>query len=290
MDKIYILLFFLIFLITTLSTHANEMYQYGDIELDFEIGIVPSGFDSQRFDIDKGKVNTIEYYSETIDSNRQALVYTPPGYSEEEQYNVLYLLHGIGGDEREWYNHGKPHHILDNLYSEGKIENMIVVLPNGRAMKDDRAIGDIFAPDKIKAFETFEYDLLNDLIPYIESNYSVFTERENRALAGLSMGGGQALNIGLSNLDYFKWIGAFSPAPNTKEPEELITNPELVEEKVALLWISCGDRDDLLFVSERTHTYLKENNLSHIWFEDKGGHDWNIWKSGLYYYSQGIFK
>ena len=153
-------------------------------------------------------METVVYASETVGNDRKAMIYTPPGYAEDNVYNVLYLLHGIGGDESEWHRHGDPQTILDNLYADGKLAPMVVVFPNGRAMPNDRAEGDLFAPDKIKAFETFDFDLLSDLIPYIESRYSVSTGRENRAIAGLSMGGA-ILNIGLKHLDRFAWIGAF---------------------------------------------------------------------------------
>lgn len=111
----------------------------------------PAGFDSLRADIPHGKIDTISYSSQTVGSVRRALVYTPPGFSKSKKYPVLYLLHGIGGDEKEWFNQGKPQIILDNLYSEKKIQPMIVVLPNGRAMKDDRATGNIMALDKVEA-------------------------------------------------------------------------------------------------------------------------------------------
>ncbi|WP_232510168.1 alpha/beta hydrolase [Paenibacillus crassostreae] len=165
--------------------------------------MVPSGYDKEREDIVQGEIHTIEYPSTTLGNSRKARVYTPPGYSDRQEYSVLYLLHGIGGDENEWYTHGKPQIILDNLYADQMLKPMIVVLPNGRAMLNDRAEGDIFAPDKVQAFETFESDLFHDLIPYIEANYSVRTDRMHRAIAGLSMGGGQSLNIGLNNLDRF---------------------------------------------------------------------------------------
>ena len=109
---------------------------------------------------------------------------------------------------------------------------MIVVMPNGRAMKNDRAGGNIFDSDKVQAFATFEKDLLNDLIPFIEKKYPVFTDREHRAIAGLSMGGGQSLNFGLGNLDKFAWVGGFSSAPNTKTPEELVPDAEAAKEKI----------------------------------------------------------
>ena len=128
------------------------------------------GFDVYRANISHGKIDTVVYNSKTVGISRKALIYTPPGYSATKKYPVLYLLHGIGGDEKEWFNGGQPQIILDNLYAENKLEPMIVVLPNGRAMKDDRAIGNIMEPNKVQAFAIFEKDLLNDLIPYIEKN------------------------------------------------------------------------------------------------------------------------
>ena len=168
------------------------------------------GFDVIRGNIPHGRIDTISYSSKTVGTLRRALIYTPPGYSKRKKYPVLYLLHGIGGDEKEWLNGGHPEVILDNLYADSKIEPMIVVMPNGRAMKDDRAVGNIFDSAKVQAFATFEKDLLNDLIPYIEKNFPVVNDRESRAIAGLSMGGGQSLNFGLGNLDKFAWIGGFS--------------------------------------------------------------------------------
>jgi enterochelin esterase-like enzyme len=223
--------------------------------------------------------------------NRQTLIYTPPGYSEDKKYNVLYLLHGIGGDEREWYNNASPHNILDNLYADQKLQPMIVILPNCRAMVNDDAGGDIFDPEKIKAFETFEWDLLNDLIPFIDSNYSVLTGRENRAIAGLSMGGGQSLNFGLAHLDTFAYVGAFSAAPNTKAFATLVPNPSATADSILQLWISCGTIDGLLYISQQTHDSLEQHNVPHIYNLVEGaGHDWTVWKYGLYHFSQLIFK
>ncbi|HEX6180260.1 MAG TPA: alpha/beta hydrolase-fold protein, partial [Chitinophagaceae bacterium] len=108
----------------------------------------PQGYDVPRENIQHGKIDTLNYLSKTVGTTRRTLVYTPPGYSKKKKYPVLYLLHGIGGDEKEWLKGGHPQVILDNLYAENKIEPMIVVMPNGRAMKDDRAIGNIF--DSVK--------------------------------------------------------------------------------------------------------------------------------------------
>jgi enterochelin esterase-like enzyme len=277
--KSFLILVTLLFLFR-LSSHAQDNI----------VKHAPQGFDSIHAIIPHGQIDTIHYYSKTVDTTRKALIYTPPGYSKNKKYPVLYLLHGIGGDEKEWLNGGKPQVILDNLYGEKKIEPMIVVLPNGRAMKDDRAGGNIFDAAKVQAFATFEKDLLNDLIPYIEKNYPVYTDREHRAIAGLSMGGGQSLNFGLGNLDKFAWIGAFSAAPNTKTPEELVPDPEKAKKELKLLWISCGASDGLITFSKRTHDYLEKNNVPHIYYIEPGIHDFKVWKNGLYMFSQLIFK
>ncbi|WP_339654700.1 alpha/beta hydrolase-fold protein [uncultured Salegentibacter sp.] len=277
MKKFSTLLIFLLML--GLSSSAQEISKE-----------MPQGFDEERTGIATGKIDTISYASKTVGNTRKALIYTPPGFSKEKKYPVLYLLHGIGGDEKEWLKGANPQVILDNLYAENRLQPMLVVMPNGRAMKNDRAEGNIFAPDKIEAFSRFESDLLNDLIPFIEKNYPVLTDRENRAIAGLSMGGGQSLNFGLGNLDKFAWVGAFSAAPNTKEPEVLLPNPQEAKEKLELLFISCGDKDDLINVSQRTHNYLFQKGVPHIYYLEPGGHDFKVWKNGLYMFSQFLFK
>jgi enterochelin esterase-like enzyme len=250
----------------------------------------PQGFDVLHAGIPQGKIDTVYYESKTVGSIRKSVIYTPPGFSKNKKYPVLYLLHGIGGDETEWLNGGQPQVILDNLYAENKIEPMIVVMPNGRAMKDDRATGNIFDSLKVQAFSTFERDLLNDLIPFIEKTYPVRQDRANRAIAGLSMGGGQALNFGLGNLDKFAWIGGFSSAPNTKSPELLVPDPGQARKKLKLLWISCGEDDNLIAFSQRTHDYLEANNVPHIFYVEPGVHDFKVWKNALYLFSQLLFK
>ncbi|WP_294296218.1 alpha/beta hydrolase-fold protein [uncultured Chryseobacterium sp.] len=249
----------------------------------------PAGFDIANAGIPHGRIDSIQYPSKTVGVTRKALIYTPPGFKKGTKYPVLYLLHGIGGDEKEWYKNGTPQIILDNLYAQGKLTPMIVVLPNGRAMKDDRATGNIMAKDKVEAFATFEKDLLNDLIPYVEKKLPVKKDRDNRAIAGLSMGGGQTLNFGLGNIDKFAWVGGFSSAPNTKEPQKLLPDPSKAKD-LKLLWISCGDADGLMPFSKRTHDYLAQNKIPHIFYIEPGGHDFKVWKNDLYIFSQLIFK
>lgn len=255
-----------------------------------EAGIPPQGFDVMRTGIAHGKLDTITYDSKTVGTKRKAVVYLPPGYSAKTRYPVLYLLHGIGGDEFEWLRNGNPQHILDNLYAGKAIVPMIVVLPNGRAMADDRATGNVMAADKVAAFSNFEGDLLNDLIPFIEQKYQVLKDRNSRGIAGLSMGGGQSLNFGLGNLNKFAWIGGFSSAPNTKQPEALIPDVNAARKSIRLLWVSCGTEDNLLPISERTAAYLVKNDIRHVYYKAPGKHDFQVWKKDLYNFSQLIFK
>ncbi len=248
----------------------------------------PEGFNAKRENVPHGELTMVEYDSKTVGTRRKMLVYTPPGYSTDRKYPVLYLLHGIGGDEMEWQRLCRPENILDNLLADGKIQPMIVVMPNGRAQVNDRAEGNVFAA--APAFANFENDLLKDVIPAIEAKYSVYADRENRALTGLSMGGGQSLNFGLGHLDVFAWVGGFSSAPNTKPPAELVPDPEAAREKLKLLWLGCGNKDGLIRISQGVHQYLKENNVPHIWHVDSHGHDGAEWAKNLCLFAQHIFK
>ena len=248
----------------------------------------PEGFDKEREGIAHGKLEMVEYDSKSVGNKRKALVYRPPGYSADNRYPVLYLLHGIGGDENEWRRGGHPEIILDNLIADKKAEPMIIVMPNGRAQPDDRPGTNAMAT--APAFGKFDKDLLGDLIPFIESKYSVKSDRESRALAGLSMGGGQSLNFGLANLDTFAWVGGFSSAPNTKPAAELLPDPEKAKKQLKLLWISCGNKDGLIRISQGVHAYLKEREVPHIWHVDEHAHDFQHWKKALYNFSQLIFR
>src|SRR5205823_9131238 len=249
----------------------------------------PEGFDKKRDGIDRGKLETVEYDSKTVGAVRKAQVYTPPGYTKDKKYPVIYLLHGIGGDENEWPRGGAPNVILDNLYADKKAVPMIVVMPNGRAAKDVTARDPI--PKQSPAFAAFEKDLVTDLIPFIEKTYSVKADREARALAGLSMGGGQALNFGLNNLGTFAWVGGFSSAPNTKPPADLIKDHAEAARKLRQLYVACGDKDGLFRISQGVHNMLDEKKVAHVYRVIPGGtHDFNVWKSDLYQVALLIFR
>ncbi|MBQ1905943.1 MAG: esterase family protein, partial [Bacteroidales bacterium] len=191
--------------------------QMPEIKVTFDPYVeAPAGFDVERSGIAHGTLETVEYKSESIGTIRKATVYLPPKYDASKKYPVLYLLHGIGGDEREWLD-GVPNIILDNLIADGKAKDMIIVMPNGRAQANDSKEGNVMA--SFPAFAQFDKDLIGSLIPFIEGKYSVYTDKMHRAIAGLSMGGGQSLNFGLANMDVFAFVGGFSSAPNTNMPE-----------------------------------------------------------------------
>jgi enterochelin esterase-like enzyme len=288
----------------------------------------PSGFDVRQPGIQSGRVERIEYDSKVTGNKRPAMVYTPPGYSSSRKYPVLYLLHGIGGNEGHWTQFGAADSILDNVIAANKAVPMIVVMPNGRASNEPQTMfggrggpggggrGAATAPNdqggaqarggqpggggraggagmgvEFQAYAAFERELIADLIPYIESRYSVTADREHRALAGLSMGGGQSLNFGLGNLDTFAWVGGFSSAPNTSQPPQLVKDSAAARQKLKLLWVSCGDQDSLFNISENVHKYLEEQKVPHVWHIDVGGaHTFPVWKNDLYHLSTLLFR
>lgn len=247
----------------------------------------PAGFDQRREGIPHGTITTLEYDSKTVGIKRKLRIYTPPGYRREEKLPVLYLLHGIGGDESGWQQAGSADAILDNLYAEKKVARMLVVMPNGRASAEP-APANPFAGNPFADYARFEQELLKDVIPFVESRYTVQAGRENRALAGLSMGGGQSLNFGLANPNSFAWVGGFSSAPNTRATAELVRDAEKANLK--LLWVSCGDADNLMSISRDLHNALTEKKIAHLWYVDKGGHDWPVWRNDLFQLAQQLFQ
>lgn len=300
--------------------------QSGEVERAYPLA--PDGFDVRSDGIARGKVERIEYESSVVVGKRPAVIYTPPGYTSERRYPVLYLLHGIGGNETHWTNFGSADAILDNLIADGKAVPMIVVMPNGRASNEPQTLfGGRGAPGargggggaaagppggggpeaaggapggrgrlgggamavEFEAYAAFERELIDDLIPYVESHYSVNSDREYRALAGLSMGGGQSLNFGLGNLDVFASVGGFSSAPNTEQPAELVPDPARASQMLDLLWVSCGDEDSLFAISEGVHDYLAANDVPHIWQIDVGAHTFPVWKNDLYHFASLVF-
>lgn len=247
-----------------------------------------------------GEYRLIEYPSDVTDTNRKANVLLPPNYDEQKQYPILYLLHGIGGDEEEWFL-SNPREILGNLMAEGKIPEMIAVLPNVRARKEDKGNPeDIYTKPHFDAFDKFILDLERNLMPYMKEHFSVMDGRENTAIGGYSMGGRETLYIGFSRPQLFGYIGAFSPAfgilpygNNGVVEEGLIAEDEfkLPEQYPAFVMVMNGDHD-LVVRDEPTryHNALVNTKTEHVFYEVAGGgHDHEVWSNGLYNYVINLF-
>ncbi|HWC97358.1 MAG TPA: alpha/beta hydrolase-fold protein [Candidatus Sulfopaludibacter sp.] len=259
----------------------------------------PAGFNARRDNIPHGELTPVEYDSKSLGTRRRMRVYTPPGYSASVKYPVLYLLHGIGGTDTEWTASCHANNVIDNLLSEGKVPAMVIVFPDGNS---SRTVADLAnggrgaAPAagrgmNMDAWLTpFENDLLKDIIPFVDSHYSVYTDRDHRALAGLSMGGGQTLNIGLVHPETFAWVGGFSSAPDTRQPPTALVPDPSVPKQLKLIWLGCGNKDGLIRISQAVHQYLKQNGVAHIWHVDGNAHDTTEWDNNLYLFSQHIFK
>jgi enterochelin esterase-like enzyme len=239
----------------------------------------PEGYDRRANGVAAGKVTAITY--QTKDYGQQnAQVYTPPGYSTATKYPTLYLLHGLNGTETLWASAGAAPAILDNLIAKKEARPMVVVMPNGSMTE----------PSDFNGFGLFEPVLIDELIPHIESSYSVSAQRTARAIAGLSMGGGQSFNFGFGNIDVFAWIGPMSAAPNTGNPMQIVSDPAAVKRDVKGIFIICGDADDLITNSQKWVSYLTTQQIPHVYQVEPGGkHDFNVWKPGLYHFAKMIF-
>ena len=244
------------------------------------------------------------YFSNTTGLERGVNILLPADYDEAKQYPVLYLLHGIFGDEYALINDGNNRipEIMGNLYADGLAKEMIVVLPNMYATTDPE-LKPGFTDEAISPYNNFINDLVNDLIPYIEENYSVISDRENRAIAGFSMGGRETLFIGLSRPDLFAYVGAIAPAPGlTPAKDWAMTHPgQLSEEELTfsgkdyepdVLMICCGTKDSVVGKFPKSyHEIFDRNGTTHVWYEVPGAdHDSMAIRSGLYNYVRAIFK
>lgn len=252
----------------------------------------PAGFADVQPGVAQGSIVEFSYESAVTGTRRKASVYLPAGYSPQHRYPVLYLLHGLASNHLEWlgYVHAGP--ILDNVIAAGKAVPMIVVMPNGRALPDDRPWPEErkFEPEHVAAFANFERDLLDSLIPAIDRAYPTVAQRAGRAIAGLSMGGGQALNFGLGHLETFAWVGGFSAAPNARTAASMLPRFAAGQPQPELLYLACGNQDGLLGVSQNFHRTLREHKVPHVWHVDGYGHDRDSWAESLYQFSQLIFR
>jgi enterochelin esterase family protein len=244
-------------------------------------------------DVPHGTIRVHAYQSKSVGRRRGLYVYTPPGYDQNTsmRYPVLYLLHGAGDKEGTWTALGHAHLIADNLLAQGKIRPMVIVMPDGHVNVNPPPASAAAAPvpgppparEGLGRYKAFEAYLLGDIIPFVETNYRIVADRSSRALAGLSMGGGQTLAIGMSHPELFAWLGSFSAAVFNPETTlgSTLSGLETSEGRPRLFWIACGTADALLPGSQKLSEMLKERNIRHTLYESEGGHAWFVWRRYL---------
>lgn len=250
-----------------------------------------------RFDEQNGTLGILHnhsYLSSSLGIFRNVVVYTPKEYdaNPRKKYPVLYLRHGGGDDEQSWSSaSGKAHIILENLLLKNQAVPMLIVMTNGLT---DGSWGTASSPEGMALLET---ELLQDVIPLVESHYRVNTDRTHRAIAGLSMGGGQSFVIGLRNLEKFSWIGEFSSGLLSAvefNPETYIPNfnskSQAINDALKLLWIACGTEDSRIIGHRELAATLANNNIKHVYHETPGSHEWAVWRTELHLFLQKLFQ
>jgi enterochelin esterase family protein len=231
-----------------------------------------------------GSLHIHHYLSAALAEPRRLHVYTPPGYETgTRKYPVLYLLHGSGDTDREWSEVGRAHWIADNLLSEGRMHPMIIVMPDGHAVPSG-------AQDRSANTRKFGEDLLGDILPLIERTYRVDARPEMRALAGLSMGGSQALSIGLAHHNRFAWFGVFSAGVREDPQFEALKDPAAVNADLKLFWIGMGKDDAGLARAQALAALLSKSGIRHEYKETEGAHTWTVWRRYLREFLPRLFR
>jgi enterochelin esterase family protein len=250
-------------------------------------------------DVPHGAVASIYYHSTALDHTRRMHVYTPPGYeSGDEKYPVFYLLHGAGDSDDSWTSVGRANFILDNLIAEHKAKPMIVVMPAGHTNGGPQALAGHAqgggAPDFAR--DEFTQDFEKDIAPYIEKHYRVLSGRENRAIAGLSMGGAQTLAIAIPHLNDFSYVGVFSSGlfqrnlDGWEEQHKAELDNQQGKAGLKLVWFSTGSKDGLLPTTKATVDLLKKHGFNPEFKESEGGHTWINWRDYLNEFAQRLFQ
>jgi enterochelin esterase family protein len=247
-----------------------------------------------------GEVRKVWYSSRTLGMQRRMHVYTPPGYdSSKDQYPVFYLLHGGGDEDSGWSTVGRAGFILDHLLADKKARPMLVVMPNGSLPRPARspAATEATAAERVAMQERFSNELLKEVVPYVEKHYRVRSGRENRALAGLSMGGGQTLRVVTTHPDQFAYVGVWSAglsrgnaADFEKRNEAFFKNAEKVNQSVKLFSIGVGDKDTALAGSKALAQLLKKHEIKHELHISGGGHTWINWRHYLNELAPRLFR
>lgn len=236
-------------------------------------------------DVPHGAVHVHWYPSPAADGQRRRLhVYTPPGYTQnaDTNYPVMHLLHGSGDNDSHWVLLGRANVIADNLIADGKAKPMIIVMTDGHVpveRDEDEERGDY----RVRTNRAFESEMMDTVIPFVNEHYRVLPGSANRAITGLSMGGGQSLGVGLNNLDTFDWIGGFSSSTRSTEPvlEKLNADADSANQKIKLLWIAIGKDDFLLEQNHALIQTLKDAGIDHEYRETEGAHRWSVWRRYL---------
>jgi enterochelin esterase family protein len=250
-------------------------------------GEAPAFYDSKP--VPHGEVRMVLYESKTMGVTRWLWIYTPPNYDRSgAKYPVLYLLHGNGEAQNGWVMNGRASIILDNLIAEKKALPMVVVMPQGHALQGANVGPLVRLSGETDMFsKRFAPDLLQDVIPLVEHSYRVYADADHRAIAGLSMGGGQALSIGLLNSNLFHYVLGYSAAVGRPfmnadaEFQEALAKPDALNTRLRLLWVGCG-RQDFLFQANRQFVdLLKNKGVNVLYHETEGSHVWSIWRNYL---------
>ncbi len=241
-------------------------------------------------DVPRGAVAQITYYSKSLGKFRRMHVYTPPGYeANQEKYPIFYLLHGAMDNDNAWSTVGRAGFILDNMIAAGKVKPMVVVMPAGHTSAN-MSLGGLRrgeAPGGGQPTDEFSQDFLKDIMPYAESHYRVLTDRAHRAIAGLSMGGMQTHRIAMANLDKFSHIALFSGG--TIGAEE-ITDPAAFQEKVKVLFMSCGSKENPGGLQTSHDALEKVGIKSTIFVQPDAAHEWRVWRASLIQFAPLLFQ
>lgn len=263
----------------------SEVHVPGPASLPWEVNEVPHGVVHHHF-----------YRSNVVGDQRDYYVYTPPGYNaaKKTKYPVLYLLHGFSDDASGWTAVGRANVILDNLIAQGKAKPMIVVMPLGYGAPEILTLGfGGFSHEDLREqnMEKFRQALLTEVLPQVEQNYRVATDSKSRAIAGLSMGGAESLFTGLTSLDKFDWIGAFSSGGLGDNLDQQFAGMDASKAaKLKLLWIACGTDDHLYASNQKLRAWLTSKGVHHTDIDTPGAHTWMVWRRNLSNFAPLLFR
>ena len=271
--------------------NVNTKYGYGGFG---PVSIVQVPGDGPQFydvrNVPHGEVRIRPYVSKTLGVNRTVWIYTPPGYDRGSNFPVLYLLHGAGDIESGWTMIGRANNILDNLIAERKAKPMVVVMPLGHAIQSfwtgpgraADAPAPAAAPGSLSAFAR---DLLDDVMPMVEQSYKVSRKADDRAIGGLSMGGGQTMNLAFNRPELFRYVVAMSPAAgqiNEKSYPAIFKDPSAINKQFKMFWMAVGKDDTLTGPGDRAlDEALTKAGITHSFKLTEGRHEWTVWRNHL---------